>query len=58
MAKYKHIGSSFDNFLEEEGILEKCKDEAAKRVLGWQLKKEMQKKRGQYDEREPQRGMR
>ncbi len=25
MAKHKHIGSSFDDFLEEEGILEECK---------------------------------
>jgi hypothetical protein len=29
----KHVGSSFDSFLEEKGVLEECKDEAAKRVL-------------------------
>lgn len=28
----KHIGSSFDDFLKEEGILKECKEEAAKRV--------------------------
>lgn len=39
----KHIGSSFDDFLEEEGILEECKEEAAKRVLVWQLQQEMEK---------------
>ena len=43
MAKNKHIGSSFDDFLEEEGILEECKEEAAKRVLVWQLEQEMKK---------------
>lgn len=41
--KKKHVGSSFDNFLEEEGILEECKEEAAKRVLVWQLEQEMKK---------------
>lgn len=41
--KKKHIGSSFDDFLEEEGILEECKEEAAKRVLIWQLEQEMKK---------------
>ncbi|MBA3721610.1 MAG: XRE family transcriptional regulator [Parachlamydiaceae bacterium] len=41
--KKKHIGSSFDEFLEEEEILEECKEEAAKRVLVWQLEQEMKK---------------
>lgn len=41
--KKKHVGSSFDDFLEEEGILEECKEEAAKRVLVWQLEQEMKK---------------
>lgn len=41
--KKKYIGSSFDDFLEEEGILEECKEEAAKRVLVWQLEQEMKK---------------
>ncbi len=30
----KHIGSNFDDFLEEEGILEECKAVATKRVEG------------------------
>jgi hypothetical protein len=41
MQKHKHIGSNFDDFLEEEGILEECKEEAAKRVLVWQLEQKM-----------------
>lgn len=43
MAKREHIGSSFDDFLEEEGILEESKEEASKRVMVWQLEKEMKK---------------
>jgi antitoxin HicB len=43
MKKHKHIGSSFDSFLEEEGILDECKEETAKRVFVWQLEKEMKK---------------
>ena len=38
-----HMGSNFDDFLEEEGILEECKEEAAKRVLVWQLEREIEK---------------
>ena len=38
----QHMGSSFDSFL-EEGILEECKEESAKKILVWQLEKEMQK---------------
>lgn len=43
MIKNKHIGSNFDDFLEEECILDECKDEAAKQVLVWQLEKEIRK---------------
>jgi antitoxin HicB len=50
MEKNKHIGSKFDDFLEEEGILEDCKEEAAKRVLVWQLEKEIQKQHLTKDE--------
>ena len=39
----KHAGSSFDNFLEEQGILDECAAVAAKRVLAWQLQREMDK---------------
>jgi predicted XRE-type DNA-binding protein len=36
-----HTGSSFDSFLEEEGILDEVKAVAAKRVIAWQLSNEM-----------------
>jgi DNA-binding Xre family transcriptional regulator len=41
----KHIGSNFDHFLEEEGLLEECTESAIKRVLAWQLGQEMEKKK-------------
>jgi acyl-CoA hydrolase len=33
----KHIGSSFDEFLEEEGILAETNAVAIKRVVAWQI---------------------
>lgn len=36
-----HIGSSFESFLEEEGILEDCTAVAVKRVLARQIQREM-----------------
>jgi antitoxin HicB len=33
-----HIGSSFDDFLEEENLLTNTTAEALKRVLAWQIK--------------------
>lgn len=38
--KNPHWGSSFDDFLKEEGIYEECTAVALKRVLAWQLKQE------------------
>jgi antitoxin HicB len=32
-----HIGSSFDDFLKDEGIYEEVTADAVKRVLAWQL---------------------
>lgn len=32
-----HIGSSFDDFLKEEGVYEEVTATAVKRVLAWQL---------------------
>ena len=37
----KHIGSSFDDFLEEEGVLAEAEVIAIKRVLAFQLKELM-----------------
>ena len=39
----KHSGSSFDSFLEQEGIREKVEAVAIKRVLAWQLEQAMRK---------------
>jgi len=35
-ARFDHTGSSFDSFLEKEGILEEVKSAAIKRVSAWQ----------------------
>jgi antitoxin HicB len=35
--KNKHIGSSFDDFLNEEGIRDEATSQAIKRVLAWQI---------------------
>jgi len=40
MAK-KNIGSSFDDFLQEEAMLEEATAVAMKRVISWQIAKEM-----------------
>lgn len=37
-----HSGSTFDSFLEEEGIREEVEAVAVKRVLAWQLEQAMQ----------------
>ena len=41
----KHIGSSFEDWLEEEGILEETRALAIKHVLTWQLAQEMKKQK-------------
>ena len=41
--KVGHSGSSFDSFLEEEGIREEVEAVAVKRVLAWQLVRAMRK---------------
>ena len=38
---FDHSGSSFDSFLEEEGILDEVGAAAIKRVLAWQLAEAM-----------------
>jgi len=41
MTRNKRIGSSFDDFLAEEGLLEDANATAAKRVIAWQLAEAM-----------------
>lgn len=38
-----YVGSSFDGFLEEEGITEEVKNESIKRLIAYNLLEEMQK---------------
>jgi len=40
-----HIGSSIDEFLKEEGILEEAQVQAIKEVVAWQLAEAMKKKK-------------
>src|SRR5579863_6721292 len=40
-----HSGSTFDSFLEEEGIREEVEAVAIKRVLAWQLERAMREQR-------------
>ncbi len=41
--KNRHLGSSFDSFLEEAGILAEVDSQAQKRVLAWQIAEGMRK---------------
>ena len=40
-----HIGSSFDDFLDEENLLVEANEIAIKRVIAWQLQQEIEAKR-------------
>lgn len=40
----KNLGSSLDDFLREEGILDEAKSEAVTRVISWQIAEEMRKR--------------
>jgi antitoxin HicB len=39
-----HIGSAFDDFLEEEGLLSEANTVAIKRVLAWKISQKMAEK--------------
>jgi len=41
----KHIGSSIDDFLKEEGIFEEAQMQAVKEVVAWQLAEAMKEKK-------------
>jgi antitoxin HicB len=41
----KHMGSSIDNFLKEEGIFEETQAQAIKEVVAWQLAEAMKRKK-------------
>jgi plasmid maintenance system antidote protein VapI len=40
----KHLGSSIDDFLKEEGIFEEAQAQAVKEVVAWQLAEAMKKR--------------
>jgi len=42
--KNKHLGSNFDDFLQEEGLLAEAEATAIKRVLAFQIQKEMEER--------------
>jgi predicted XRE-type DNA-binding protein len=42
MLNKKHMGSSFDDFLEEEGILEESEEMAIKSVIAYEIQKKME----------------
>ena len=41
----KHMGSSIDAFLKEEGIFEEAQGQAVKEVVAWQLAEAMKEKK-------------
>ena len=41
----KHMGSSIDDFLREEGVFEEAQAQAVKEVVAWQLAQAMKKKK-------------
>jgi antitoxin HicB len=41
----KHMGSSIDGLLKEEGIFEEAQAQAIREVVAWQLKEAMKKAR-------------
>jgi antitoxin HicB len=43
--KRKHMGSSIDDFLKEEGIFEETQAQAIKEVVAWNLAQAMKKKK-------------
>jgi antitoxin HicB len=43
--EHNYIGSSLDDFLKEEGILDRCEEVGAKYAFTMQLKDEMEKQR-------------
>ena len=43
--KQAHLGFAFDGFLKEEGLLAQCEAGALKRVVAWQIEKEMKRRK-------------
>jgi DNA-binding Xre family transcriptional regulator len=43
--KKAHIGSDFDDFLQQDGLLAECEAGALRRVVTWQIEQEMKRRR-------------
>jgi hypothetical protein len=43
--KQAHIGSDFDDFLKQDGLLAECEAGALKRLVAWQIEREMKRRR-------------
>ncbi len=43
--KHKNLGGSFNYYLEDQGLLEGATETAMKRVMAWQIEKEMKEKK-------------
>lgn len=43
--KKMHIGSNFDDFLQQDGLLAECEAGALRRVVTWQIEQEMKRRR-------------
>ncbi|MBU2600806.1 MAG: helix-turn-helix domain-containing protein [Actinobacteria bacterium] len=43
MVNEKHLGSDFDDFLREEGLLDEVESVAAKRVIAFEIAREMER---------------
>ncbi len=45
MAIQEHIGSNFDDFLKQDGLLAECEAGALKRVVAWQIERGMKRRK-------------
>jgi antitoxin HicB len=43
--KPEHVGSDFDAFLKQNGLLAECEAGARKRVVAWQIEREMKRRK-------------
>ncbi len=43
--KREHIGSDFDEFLKQDGLIAECEATAHKRVVAWQIEQEMKRRK-------------
>ena len=43
--KQVHIGSDFDDFLKQDSLLAECEAGALKRVIAWQIEREMKRRK-------------